>query len=75
LVVVDATSWPGGPVPSWPPAVSGQRFTPPAGRGTPHLVSTDGTGHCSSCGRAVKLRLDGTVVTHKTIDEHCPGSG
>jgi hypothetical protein len=44
-------------------------------RGTPHLVSTDGTGHCPLCGRAVKLRRDGTAVTHKTEDEHCPGSG
>jgi integrase len=75
LVVVDATAWPGCPVASWPPAVSGMRFTPPAGRGTPHLVSTDDTGHCPSCGRAVKLRLDGKAVTHKTTNEHCPGSG
>jgi hypothetical protein len=47
----------------------------PAGRGTPHLVSTDGTGRCPCCGRAVKLRLDGEAVTHKTTNEHCPGSG
>jgi hypothetical protein len=46
-----------------------------AGRGIPHLASTDGTGHCASCGRAVKLRLDGKAVTHKTANEHCPGSG
>lgn len=38
-------------------------------------MSTDGTGHCSSCGRTVKLRLDGMAVIHKTTDGHCPGSG
>lgn len=47
----------------------------PSGRGIPHLVSEDGAGHCSSCGRAVRLRLDGKTVTHKTKGEHCPGSG
>ena len=75
LVVVDATAWPGSPAASWPPTVPGKRFTPPSGRGTPRLVSTGGTGRCPSCGRAVKLRLDGKVVTHKTMDKHCPGSG
>jgi integrase len=75
LVVVDATAWPGSPVASWPPTVPGKLFTPPSGQGTPRLVSTDGTGHCPSCGRAVKLRLDGKTVTHKTEDQHCPGSG
>jgi hypothetical protein len=75
LVVVDATAWPGRPVASWPPTVPGKLFTPPSVRGTPHLVSTDGTGHCPSCGRAVKLRLDGKTVTHETGDQHCPGSG
>jgi hypothetical protein len=74
LVVVD-TTWPGRPVASWPPTVPGKLFTPPSGRGTPHLVSTDGIGHCPSCGRAVKLRLDGKTVTHETGDQHCPGSG
>ena len=38
-------------------------------------MSEDSTGHCSSCGRAVRLRLDGKTVTHKTKGEHCPGSG
>jgi hypothetical protein len=37
--------------------------------------SADGTGHCPYCGRAVRLRLDGTTVTHKAKDEHCPGGG
>jgi hypothetical protein len=75
LVVVDATACPGQPVASWAPALPGKPFAPPPGRGVPHLVSADGAGHCSSCRRAVKLRLDGTTVTHKTRDEHCPGSG
>jgi Phage integrase family len=75
LVVVDATACPGKPVASWVPALPGKPFAPPSGRGTPHLVSAGGTGHCSSCGRAVRLRLDGKTVTRKTNDEHCPGSG
>jgi hypothetical protein len=73
-VVVDATAWPGTPVASWSPAPSGKLFTSPSGRGVRHLVSTGGTGHCSSCGRAVKLCLDGTTVTHETKDQRCPGS-
>ena len=75
LVVVDATAWPGKPVAAWAPTLPGKPFAPPSGRGIPHLVSEDGTGHCSSCGRAVRLRLDGKTVTHKTKGEHCPGSG
>lgn len=46
-VLVDISSpWPGSPVPAWPPAVPGQEFTPPRGRGvrrydpeTVHLAS------------------------------------
>ena len=75
LVVTDATAWPGKPVASWPPAMPGRPFTPPAGRGTQRLVSTDGIGNCPSCGRSAKLRLDGTVIAHKTGSEHCPGGG
>ena len=75
LVVVDATAWPGKPAAAWAPTLPGKPFAPPSGRGIPHLVSKDGTGHCSSCGRAVRLCLDGKTVTHKTKGEHCPGSG
>ena len=75
LVVTDATSWPGTPVASWPPAMPGRPFTPPAGRGIQRLVSMDGIGTCPSCGRSVKVRLDGTVIAHKTGIGHCPGSG
>jgi Phage integrase family len=66
---------PGSPVASWSPAVPGRPFTPPSGRGTPRLVGTGGTGHCPSCRHAVRLRLDGTIVTHKTKNESCPGGG
>jgi hypothetical protein len=75
LVVVDATAWPGKPAAAWAPTLPGKPFAPPSGRGIPHLVSEGGTGHCSSCGRAVRLHLDGKTVTHKTKGEHCPGSG
>jgi integrase len=75
LVVADAAAWPGRPVASWPPAMPGKPFAPPSGRGVPRLVSTDGMGHCSSCGRAVRLRLDGKTVIHKATAENCPGSG
>ena len=75
LVVVDATTWPGTPAASWPPAMPGKPFTPPSGRGVPRLVSTGGTGHCSSCGRTVTLRLDGKAIIHKITDGPCPGSG
>jgi integrase len=75
LVVVDATTWPGIPVASWPPAVPGRPFAPPSGRGTPRLVSTDRTGHCPSCGHAVRLRLDRMTIAHKTTAEPCSGSG
>ncbi len=30
---------------------------------------------CPSCGRAVRLRLDGETVAHETDSGHCPGSG
>ena len=75
LVVVDATAWPGIPVASWPPAVPGERFAPPSGRGTPRLIGTENTARCRSCGYAVRLRLDGRIIAHKTAGDHCPGSG
>ena len=75
LVVVDATAWPGRPVASWPPTSPGMPFAPPSGRGTPRLVSAEGTGRCRSCGRAIHRRLDGSLVAHKIHEEPCGGSG
>ena len=46
-----------------------------SGRGTPRLISTENTGRCPSCGYAVRLRLDGRIIAHKTAAGHCPGSG
>jgi hypothetical protein len=75
LVIVDATAWPGIPVASWPPAMPGKPFTPPSGRGTPRLVSTGDTARCLACGHAVRLRLDGKTIAHKTGGANCPGGG
>jgi len=74
LVIADTTAWPGIPVASWPPAMPGKPFTPPSGRGTSRLVRTGNIGRCPSCGHAVRLRLDGRTVAHKTGAGHCPGS-
>jgi hypothetical protein len=75
LVIVDATAWPGIPLAFWPSAAPGSPFRPPAGKGMARLVTADRSGHCPSCGHAVKLRLDGSTVAHKTDSGHCPGSG
>jgi integrase len=75
LVIVDAVVWPGVPVAHWPPAMAGHPFMPPGGRGVARLVSSDGSGHCASCGHSVNLRRDGNVVAHKIGPGPCPGSG
>lgn len=75
LVVVNATAWPGVPVAAWPPAALGEHFTPPTGRGTSRLTSTETIGLCPACGRAVTRLLGGTLVAHKVDDAQCPGSG
>jgi len=81
LVIVDGATWPGRPVASWPPAIAGTPFDPPAGRGNPRLINgyTDGggtaTGRCPACGRSVKWRADGGLAAHKVNDGQCPGSG
>jgi integrase len=75
LVVADVSTWPGIPVASWPPAIPGEPFTPPKGRGTTRLVSTADVGRCQSCGYAIVLRLDGMIVAHKAGAGRCPGSG
>ncbi len=75
-VLVDAAApLPGRPVPPWPPAVSGQEFQPPAGRGVVRLVNDAATGRCAVCGRAWPRRLDGCVIAHKAGAGRCEGSG
>ena len=74
LVIVDAAAWPGIPIGASPVAEPGVPFTPPTGRGTARLVSTDSTGRCPICGYAVKLRSDRRIVAHKLGSAHCPGS-
>ncbi|PSK96615.1 integrase-like protein [Murinocardiopsis flavida] len=76
-VLVDlAGLWPGRPVAPWPPAVPGEPFHPPTGRGHARLVSGgDGRGRCSHCRRTQLLRLDGTLIRHVGSGSTCPGSG
>ncbi len=75
-VLVDMSApWPGTPLPPWPPAQPGVPFTPPAGRGIPRLAGKEGSGRCPACNRTVLLRRDGLVVSHKTVDGTCSGSG
>ncbi|WP_192809760.1 tyrosine-type recombinase/integrase [Actinomadura rudentiformis] len=74
-VLVDAGAcWPGRPVPPWPPAVPGEPFSPPTGRGSARLVSGEDRGRCSDCRRTQLLRLDGTLIRHRTGSLECPGS-
>jgi integrase len=75
LVIVDSTTWPGRPVTSWHPAMPGEMFTPPAGRGVPRLTSADGSGKCQRCGHTVRLRLDGNIGAHHARTGRCPGTG
>jgi integrase len=67
--------WPGKPVPPWPPAVPGEPFSPPTGRGFARLVSGEGRGRCSECRRTQLLRIDGTLISHRTRGVECLGSG
>ena len=75
-VLVDMSGlWPGTPLPPWPPALPGVFFTPPAGRGIPRLAGKEGSGRCPVCNRTILLRRDRLIISHKTGDVHCPGSG
>jgi hypothetical protein len=75
-VLVDmGEPWPGKPLPPWPPAVPGQLFTPPTGRGVTRLVSDDERGRCSHCRRTQLLRIDGTLIGHMAAGGPCPGAG
>jgi integrase len=75
-VLVDmSTPWPGRPLPPWPPTQPGLPFAAPAGRGIRRLAGKEGSGLCPACNRAVLLRRDGLVISHKTSGMRCSGSG
>ena len=75
-VLVDASApWPGVPLSPWPPAVAGEPYAPPAGKGIPRIAGKEGSGRCPACNCTVLLRKDGTLISHKTAGEHCAGSG
>ena len=74
-VLVDSSaSWPGVPLSPWPPAIPGEPYTPPVGRGVPRLAGKDGSGRCPACNRTIQVRQDGTLIRHKIGIERCPGS-
>lgn len=74
-VLVDASApFPGVSLPPWPPAVAGEPYEPPAGRGKQRLVTREGFGRCQSCARSTALKLDGTLIRHTSDGEKCPGS-
>ncbi len=76
VLVTGCDAFPGRPVAPWPPARSGEDFTPPTGRGTVRLVSDEHTGRCAVCGRAWPRRIDATLITHAQRGRGpCPGSG
>ena len=75
VLVTDCVTFPGRPVPPWPPAVPGEDFTPPTGRGLIRLISDERIGRCSACGRAWPRRLDGNLIAHQAQGQRCTGSG
>jgi integrase len=81
LVIVEGANCPGRPVASWPPAITGTAFEPPAGRGNPKLINGNAdtgsivTGRCPACGRSVRWRADGGLAAHRVRDAQCPGRG
>jgi hypothetical protein len=75
-VLVDASApFPGVTLAPWPPAVPGQSYEPPTGRGIARMVAKDGFGRCSVCARVTQLRADGALILHGPRDDRCPGSG
>ena len=48
---------------------------PPTGRGVARLAGKEGSGRCAACGRSIQVRLNGILVSHKTKEGYCPGSG
>jgi hypothetical protein len=74
-VLVDASApWPGVPLSPWPPAVQGEPYAPPTGRGIARLAVREGFGRCSVCARSTQLRQDGTLINHKSGPGRCAGS-
>ena len=74
-VLADAScSFPGRPVAPWPPAIPGETFAIPVGRGIPRLTSDAQSGRCSQCGRAYRRRLDGLLIAHDVNGRRCAGS-
>lgn len=74
--MTDCELFPGRPAAPWPPATSGEDFTPPTGRGMVRLVSDERTGRCAACGRAWPRRKDAALITHaQRGGGPCPGSG
>jgi hypothetical protein len=74
-VMVDSSApWPGMPLSSWPPAVPGEPYAPPVGRGIPRLACKDGSGRCPACTHTIQLRQDGTLIPYKVGPERCTGS-
>jgi integrase len=75
-VLIDATGFfPGRPLPSWPAAVPGEPFVPPAGKGLVRLTSDATIGRCPACGHALRRRLNGRLITHNASEGRCQGSG
>lgn len=75
-VLVDFSApWPGVPLSPWPPAILGERYIPPTGRGIPRLAGKGGSGRCPGCNHTIQLRQDGTLIRHKKGAERCAGSG
>jgi integrase len=75
-VLIDATAlFPGRPLQPWPAAVPGEPFAPPTGKGLVRLTSDTTTGRCPACGRALRRRLNGRLITHNADGGRCEGSG
>jgi hypothetical protein len=62
-------------LPPWPPALPGEPYIPPAGRGILRLAGKEGSGRCPACGLTIQLRRDGTLVSHKRDGAQCGGTG
>lgn len=74
-MLVDASApWPGVPLSPWPPAVHGEPYAPPTGRGIARLAAREGFGRCSVCARSTQLRQVGTLINHKSGPDRCAGS-